>query len=109
MSDGTYGKLQAGETSGLDNTLLRRVQAIDLDIDELTNGIRPTVRDLCDARSELPPAFDEANHSTTLQIVDDRNGKERVPSGHRMDRTGELLREAMIGEATREVLRERRL
>src|SRR6266849_3120485 len=103
MSDGTYGNLQAGETGGVDDTLLRRVQAIDLNIDELTNGIRPTVRDFCDARKELPSAFDEANHSTTLQIVDDRDGKERVPSCHRMDRTGELVREAMIGEATREV------
>lgn len=106
VRDDACGELRADDTGRLEDALFAGLQAIELDVDELEHRVGATARDLGDAGAELPSAVDVPDHPATLEVVDDRDGEERIPARHVMSGFGKLLREGSIRKSTREILRQ---
>ena len=105
MSDGPGGELHTDETCGFEDALLVRLQAIDLDVDELANGVGPAVRDVRNSRGQLPASLARANHRAALEILHDRDREERVSARHFLDARRELFWKSSTGKAALEIVR----
>ena len=99
------GEVRAGDAGGLHELLIARLEAIELGLDQLPDGVGNPDLDGVEGRRQLPAVLVRRDQPLGDQVVDRVHHEERVAAGALVDERAERRRKTVGGKTLGEVLR----